>query len=295
MQSELTKISILKADILRLNLVFKDLSFLTIESILLDLREWDAQLPFVMRLENVRDANLPWNLRLTIYHTHLLYLGAFMLLYRRIASQIVRSRDFSGDRTLPWLPSKELARCAEQGVQAAKKSARILEILMEEKGIFKKCWLVMSVSIPAQVIPNCYRFLFADLLLPSYQAYTACTVILYAVAQKQLHCLPSVECEDDLEKARICLKTLEYCGSCDPVAHKFHTKLLAIYEQLAGYTTGLESILSSAAVEAVISSPLGSSPDYLVQFPDDASAELTTRALNMLIMLCKPLGVRGGR
>lgn len=142
-QSELTKISILKADILRLNLLFKDLSFLTIETILLDLREWHAQLPSLMHLHNVQNASLPWNLRLTIYHVHLLYLGAFMLLYRRIASQIVKNRGIPGDRTLPSRPSKELVGCAEEGVLSAKSTARILGTLMADNGVFKKCWLVM--------------------------------------------------------------------------------------------------------------------------------------------------------
>lgn len=143
MQAELTKISILKADILRLSLLFKDLSFLTIETILADLREWHAQLPGMMHLHNLPHEDLPWNLRLTIYHVHLLYQGAFMLLYRRIASQMVKNRGVPGDRTLPSRPSKELVGCAEEGVLSAKSSARILGMLMAENGVFKKCWLVM--------------------------------------------------------------------------------------------------------------------------------------------------------
>ncbi|EON97269.1 putative nitrate assimilation regulatory protein nira protein [Phaeoacremonium minimum UCRPA7] len=265
-QSELTKISILKADILRLNLLFKDLSFLTIETILLDLREWHAQLPSLMHLHNVQNASLPWNLRLTIYHVHLLYLGAFMLLYRRIASQIVKNRGIPGDRTLPSRPSKELVGCAEEGVLSAKSTARILGTLMADNGVFKKCWLVI------------------------YQAYTACTVVLYSVAQKQLHFLTACDTDDDLECARICLSTLEYCGSCDPVAAKFHAKLSSIYQRLTEDVPTLDSMFQDPRL-GVLTGPSQFFPrQYLLRVPEDGNPELMALALDLLVMLCKPFG-----
>lgn len=265
-QSELTKISILKADILRLNLLFKDLSFLTIETILLDLREWHAQLPSLMHLHNVQNASLPWNLRLTIYHVHLLYLGAFMLLYRRIASQIVKNRGIPGDRTLPSRPSKELVGCAEEGVLSAKSTARILGTLMADNGVFKKCWLVI------------------------YQAYTACIVILYSVAQKQLHFLTAADTDDDLECARICLSTLEYCGSCDLVAAKFHAKLSSIYQRLTEDVPTLDSMFQDPGL-GVFAGPSQFFPrEYLLRVPEDGNPELMALALDLLVMLCKPFG-----
>jgi len=129
-----------------MHLIFKDLTSGTAEAIMLDLEAWHGQLPAALRLDAV-SANgheYPDEARRSIYHLHLLYLGAVILLHRRIAAQFVKSTKLDqtlGMACLP-LPTK-LQISATQGVLAAKESAAILSDLLAEQGIFKQCWLVM--------------------------------------------------------------------------------------------------------------------------------------------------------
>jgi hypothetical protein len=144
-QTELTKIAILKANILQMDLAFKDLTILAMESILDDLKGWHSQLPQPMRIENLRNEDISAEERRSIHHhVHLLYLGSIMLLYRRIASQFVRSYGLESERTLASDRFNDPAfEHANQGLVAAKQSARILHVLLSEDGVFRRCWLVM--------------------------------------------------------------------------------------------------------------------------------------------------------
>ena len=141
----MTKISMLKASILRVHLAFKELTVPTIESIMKDLQHWYDRLPPSMNLGTLQREDIPVEARRSIYHAHLLYLGAILLLHRRIAAQVIRSSGFDSDRILLWQPlEKALVNNTDQGVLAAKNSARTLGLLLDENGIFKRCWLVMS-------------------------------------------------------------------------------------------------------------------------------------------------------
>ena len=143
----MTKISVLKAGILRMHLAFKELSVLTIESIMKDLQAWYDQLPPSMNLVNFQREDFPVEARRSIYHAHLLHLGAIILLHRRIASQLIRSYGLEPERSILWLPQrKALISNTAQGVLAAKNSARTMGLLLEENGIFKRCWLIMLVT-----------------------------------------------------------------------------------------------------------------------------------------------------
>jgi hypothetical protein len=143
-QAELAKISLLKAEILRMQLAFKELSSLTIHSIMSSLHEWYSQLPAPLRVDwSGRDTLSP-QVRWSIAHIQLLYLGAIMLLYRRIATQFVCSQDLGPDRSLLGEPQEDLVRRhGEDAVEAAAMSSRTLGLLHGDEGIFKRCWLVM--------------------------------------------------------------------------------------------------------------------------------------------------------
>jgi hypothetical protein len=143
----MTKICLLKVYILRTNLAFKELTLLSIESIMTDLRTWYGQLPDRLHIASMEPETLVAETRRSIYHIHLLYLGAIMLLYRRIASQFVRSYGQDKERDVLWKPLERLLHYAEEGFAAAKQSAHILALLLQEDGIFKRCWLVMLVGI----------------------------------------------------------------------------------------------------------------------------------------------------
>jgi hypothetical protein len=137
----MTRISMLKADILRMHLAFKDLTDLALESIMADLQEWYHRLPPSMSLATLGESTLPDAVRRSIYYVHLLYLGAIMLLYRRVASQFNRTKVADDKRGKRF--EQLMLNHAEEGVLAAKTSSRVLNLLLGQVGCFKRCWVIM--------------------------------------------------------------------------------------------------------------------------------------------------------
>ncbi len=139
----MTKVSLLKANILRMHLSSPELSVQAIRGVELELHDWYRQLPAEMQLIDLMEGQrLPDMARWSIFHIHLLHLGAIMLPFQRIASQHARAQQESGNTT--WTPPQEmLCRHAYQAITAARQSARILSLLMAEMAVFKRCWLVM--------------------------------------------------------------------------------------------------------------------------------------------------------
>ena len=145
-QTELAKICLIKADILRMHLAFKELTLLSIDPIRKDIQGWYQDMPCEMRLDYAGRADLPLETRRSILYVHLLYLGAIMLLYRRLASQLIRSLYVEKDRDILKNPMGELLNThCNEGVLAACSSARILKIMLEDECVYKRCWIVTSV------------------------------------------------------------------------------------------------------------------------------------------------------
>ncbi|KAH6874296.1 hypothetical protein B0T10DRAFT_521993 [Thelonectria olida] len=257
-QTEMTKISLLNADILRMHLSSEEMTSQAMDSINKDLQDWHNQLPGEMHLANVCREDLPVEVRRPILATHLLYLGTTMLLYRRIASQFVRSSGIDHGHDILWKPfENKFLDHADQAVTAARHSARILGLLRAEKGIFKKCWLII------------------------FQAYTSCVVLLHSVAQKQVHLFPRSFWEDDLTQACICLDILSFCSTMDSVALKFQGCLVPIHDKLASYIRPTTST----------STPLNpSSLAYILRVPTTADPDRVSLSLKLLTMLCQPFG-----
>jgi hypothetical protein len=142
----MAKICLLKADILHMNLVFKDVTLPAIESIMDDLQHWYHNLPQEIRLEASTREDLTLETKRTILHVHLLHLGAMMLLHRRVATQLVQAEmagAYSGIMETPL--AETVLRESAEAVLAAKTSSRILKLLLDDNGVFKRCWLVMQV------------------------------------------------------------------------------------------------------------------------------------------------------
>ncbi|KAH7116667.1 hypothetical protein B0J13DRAFT_571537 [Dactylonectria estremocensis] len=262
-QTEMTKIALLNADILRMHLSSEEMTCQAMDSISKDLQDWHNRLPSEMQLANLCREDLPVEARRSILGTHLLYLGTRMLLYRRIASQFVRSSRISHGNNILWEPLEDrFLSHADQAVTAAKHSARILGLLRAEKGIFKRCWLVI------------------------FQSYTSCIVLLHCVAQKQVHSFPRSSWEGDLAQARICLDVLSFCSTTDSVALKFQDCVVPIYDKLASYifptaTTNTPPNLSTLA--------------YLLRVPTTADPDRLGLSLELLIMLCQPFANVNGK
>lgn len=136
----MAKIAMLKAYILQMHLAFKDLTMLAVQSMLQDLQDWHDGIPPKMHLDTIGREGITLETKRTIYHVHLLYLGANMLLFRRIASPLVRSLAFRIDRDILWRPCEKLLReQSERALLAATSSARIAKLLLDENGVFKRC------------------------------------------------------------------------------------------------------------------------------------------------------------
>jgi hypothetical protein len=140
----MARICLLKAKMLRLYLSFKELSGSALKSIMRDLQSWQEALPEEMHFEASGQEHLEIETRRSILHVHLLYLGAVMLLYRRVVSQFPLSRvkeTMSGPFQQPL--SDVFINQSSQAALAAGMSAKILKLLQEDESIFKRCWLVM--------------------------------------------------------------------------------------------------------------------------------------------------------
>ena len=131
----MVKIAILKQEILRINTKLGQLSPISISVVRRDLLQWYQDLPDEMRLSNlVNNPDISTDLRRTIYYVHLLYLGALMLIYRQTPNEAQHLSDTEPE-------SREQTHL--DAVVAARQSARILNLLREEDGIFQRCWICM--------------------------------------------------------------------------------------------------------------------------------------------------------
>ncbi|KAH8898589.1 hypothetical protein GQ53DRAFT_712005 [Thozetella sp. PMI_491] len=258
-QNELVRIAFLKAHMLRVHLAFKDLTLLTIRSIMSDLQEWYRKLPKELRLSNLGQEGLPVEAKRSLCHVHLLYLGAIMLLYRRIASQFALSSNIDRNRTVQWKPMEEvIVKYSKEAIAAAEHSARILKLLMEDHGIFKRCWLVI------------------------FQAYTAGLILFHSISQKLVHGISLANSGDELTQSQNCLSVLAFCASADPVAQKLHASLLTIHERLHPHTSpDLEMKLKPE------SEGLGL---YLLFLKPTADPTLGELSQSIITILCQPFG-----
>ncbi|KAK8100095.1 hypothetical protein PG999_010469 [Apiospora kogelbergensis] len=269
-QNEMAKIALLKAKVMRMHLAFKELTSRSIRTIMDDLQTWYRRLPWQMRLENLMDSEHSASIRRSGFHVHLLYLGGMMLCYRRIAAQISEPRQQS--RRIPF-PEDEMALLldhCEQAVVAAATSARILRLLLDDNGVFKRCWLII------------------------FQSYTSCVILLHAVAQKQVHNFVIGQWEEDLMKAKHCLRVLEFCGTLDPVAAQFNRELSAIHRLLEQTAPGVNPDGTTAELvnlpEAEHPLSPASQARYLLTIPPQADPDRAKISAALLGMLCNPFG-----
>jgi hypothetical protein len=137
---------VLKARILQMQMSFKGQSILSLESMMKELQDWYNELPEPLQLINLvqQGGLLPDGVWLSICHTHLLYLGAIMLLHRRTVFQCMETQTPQIENHNILLQDKKLLISrSSDGVDAAKHSATILNLLMDRHMLFKRCWLVM--------------------------------------------------------------------------------------------------------------------------------------------------------
>ncbi|KAK7954150.1 hypothetical protein PG988_014844 [Apiospora saccharicola] len=269
-QNEMAKIALLKAKVMRMHLAFKELTPRSIQSIMGDLQTWYTRLPWQMRLENLMHSEHSASIRRSGFHVHLLYLGGMMLCYRRIAAQITQPMQQSRQIPFPEGEMTLLFDHCEEAVVAAATSARILRLLLDDNGVFKRCWLII------------------------FQSYTSCVILLHCVAQKQAHNFVVQQWQEELMKAAHCLRVLEFCGTLDPVARQFHHELSAIHRLLDQTLPGVNpegttaELVNLPAAEQPLSP--ASQGRYLLTIPPNADPDRAQLSAALLGMLCNPFG-----
>ncbi|KAH6659207.1 hypothetical protein BKA67DRAFT_529380 [Truncatella angustata] len=265
--------------------IIENLTLLSVKFILEDLQAWYGRMPPQIRLDYPgRDTFAPLT-KWSIYHVHLLYLGANILLYQRMLSQHVETYYVNRDRSGLYQSMEKLfSDQGEQAILAAKGSARILSLLLRDCGVFKRCWLVI------------------------FQSYTSCSIILHSAIQKLSHGWKASTWQDDLQKAGLCLTVLEYCMSSDSTALGFYKELKDVYDYidkqpqdcpLGTQDPSFQQPLSEASTvdDTIDGQPfrtdigsLQNDSSYLITIPPNAEPEHKERSYRILVKLCQPFG-----
>lgn len=212
-QEQMTTVGVLAAGILREVFLPEQLSLESTRKHQMKILDWIDKLPPTMQFGSLsHDIGLTLIQRRSIYLIHLNSLGAMLLLYRRHLLYLsTRQRDD------PWGLDgdvDEALRYAEDAVDVATQAARVVHLLLSEKAIFKRCWLVI------------------------YQSFSACAVLLFYVAQTRLHGAPGVQYEEELSHAETCLTALDFCAQGDVVARGYHSMLSFYYNALKASSDG---------------------------------------------------------
>ncbi|KAH7367493.1 hypothetical protein B0T11DRAFT_54143 [Plectosphaerella cucumerina] len=260
LQSEMTKVSLLKADLLRARLALPLIDIATMQSANHDLQSWYSQIPEVMYLHRVAQPNYGEGVQACICYIHLLHLDAIILLARRATSQFVRTHGFGRSNELPWTNlDQALASQAARGVVAASHASRILALLGSLDRVHDIAWLIMN------------------------QLYACCILLFHSTAQKLLFQLPESKWSEDLEQATTCLSILETCGLTDPLAAQLHAQINDLYQQILG-------ISSRFSPRPVIlnSSTSWNEYAYLVTSPHGADPRLVQISTTLLNLVSKP-------
>lgn len=140
----MTKLTLLKAGILRNHLAVEELTTLGLDGVIRELQDWHGQLPDTMQLSSLFRYDWPPLVRWSIYYLHLLYHGAFMLVYRRIAAHCVRLQR-TGVGLAAASQDATMLNLVERGITSARDTARIVSLLLGDQGVFRRCWIVMYV------------------------------------------------------------------------------------------------------------------------------------------------------
>ncbi|KAK4944447.1 hypothetical protein LTR10_016121 [Elasticomyces elasticus] len=206
-QEQMISIGVLTTGVLKDVFLKEQLSVVATREHKLKLADWVRRVPAAMQLDSLtKNKALTSNQRRSVFLVHVNYMGALLLLYRRHLFYLATTH-----RDVPWQLDGDMTEAlgyAEDAVATALQSARLLHLLMSERAIFKRCWLII------------------------YQSFSACTVLLFHVAQKRLHGAGPVEYDEELSQSRSCLDTLEYCSQGDVVAKGYHDMLHFYYNAL---------------------------------------------------------------
>lgn len=124
-----------------------------------------------------------------------------------------------------------------------------------------------------------------DLLL-SFQASISGLVLLYAIAQKQIHGYEYSAYQNELDRARQCLEVLAFCAQLDPVARRYRETLASLYNQVWRDSMGRPPRAAVLTLDPLLSSPVSPSSSPTFTIPENAPAHQRSATLRMAYLLC---------
>lgn len=174
----------------------------------------------------------------------------------------------------PRYDIEEVRIATADGVQSARTTSRILQLQMDEKAIFQRCW-----NCECAQTPSIYEI--STKLSYRFAAYVSCLTLLHSVAQMQLHDYSQKAWKEELSHARSCLDVLEHCAKADTVAAHFAEITRAHYTTLSAQIQLIDDI-------DVFETPTDF--DYLFSIPQNSPAHLAQTAHNLLKNISCPFG-----
>lgn len=131
-QTQLAKISILTAAVAQSAYSSPHLNLSALEPLISQLDEWLSSLPPFMQLMSLREDDPGGSARRAILLTHITYLNARVIVSRRTIIEQTR-----------WGNPNQHLEHVEAGISAAIQTQRIVGMLLENKEIWRKCWLLL--------------------------------------------------------------------------------------------------------------------------------------------------------
>ncbi|KAK8169106.1 hypothetical protein BKA80DRAFT_341779 [Phyllosticta citrichinensis] len=270
-QTEIARCAILGAQVLRMLWSFRYNSFSVVDSMIQDLERWYERLPGAIKLSlptTTTTTNTAANAvghhpakaldstRAITNFLHLIYYGNIILLCRRFLTR-EPSADSVHDERFRALRSRYSARA----VAAALEASQIMRSVREHMGTHERCWLIIS------------------------QAYTCCTVLLFAVAESLLLDDTSSQtnpaASEYLDAATACFDTLAKCSKGDRVARLLLARMAPLHafwkKAVNGggttTTTSSSSSLSSSTYHSETTSPQANANHFSSRSSSSSSSE----------------------
>ena len=267
-QQELNKVVQIEANLLRTIDSFRDISPALLSSTRRDLAQWYHELPAWMHLSALFDNNISaTSLRRNVFLVHLFYLSASLLLARLA---------HGGNKSeFPRYDIEEVRISAADGVHAARTTAHILQLQMDERAIFQRCWCCLYVG-------RIYLHPFRKLIHRCrFAAYMSCLVLLHSTAQMQLHHFPQSTWQKELSYAGSCLDVLDYGAEANKVAVRFAEVTRGYYNTLSAQIQPEKDISVAEASENF---------DYLFMIPSTSPLNLAQVSRELLKHVSCPFG-----
>ncbi|KAL5590030.1 hypothetical protein FOVSG1_011897 [Fusarium oxysporum f. sp. vasinfectum] len=260
LQQRMAQITVLKANIVRTVASFRVLSPTILRQMHDDLELWRSSLPAYMRLETlVYTPEISPDQRRVTFYMHLFYMSALILKTRAV---LATQRDIAA---CTWDPEAKAAIC--EGIHAARNSARLLGLILEEKAVVKNCWLTM------------------------YQCYVTFLMLNFTAIKSFLVGGGKAFRQQDVTLSRTCIEILALCATKDRIAHSFHSRLTRYQDIINGHLP--ESPLNiTQASSSYEDGPLDDDSYLFIKSSGDARLHNLMHELREL--LCYPLTLLKG-